>query len=173
MNSGSLCSRTLCIWRILTNNLKLNCFQAPLKHLTEVKVYHAVLINLSYSDQRATSLSGKPWSHGRSRGNGTAVKINQEDYDHLFQTVSPVPPLRPSRVPLKVEQANNARDALAKAIYSRLFDHVVKRVNQCFPFKNSSNFIGVLDIAGFGTKTHSCLACSFALVICTVFVLRN
>lgn len=58
----------------------------------------------------------------------------------------------PSRVPLKVEQANNARDALAKAVYSRLFDHVVKRVNQCFPFETSSNFIGVLDIAGFGNK---------------------
>lgn len=56
----------------------------------------------------------------------------------------------PPRVPLKVEQANNARDALAKAVYSCLFDHVVRRVNQCFPFKTSSNFIGVLDIAGFG-----------------------
>lgn len=59
------------------------------------------------------------------------------------------------RVPLKVEQANNARDALAKAVYSRLFDHVVKRVNQCFPFDTSSNFIGVLDIAGFGNKSSS------------------
>lgn len=53
-------------------------------------------------------------------------------------------------MPLKVEQANNARDALAKAVYSRLFDHVVTRVNQCFPFDSSANFIGVLDIAGFG-----------------------
>ncbi|KAF0021806.1 hypothetical protein F2P81_025941 [Scophthalmus maximus] len=53
-------------------------------------------------------------------------------------------------VPLKVEQANNARDALGKAVYSRLFDHVVTRVNQCFPFDSSANFIGVLDIAGFG-----------------------
>ncbi|CAG10486.1 unnamed protein product, partial [Tetraodon nigroviridis] len=59
------------------------------------------------------------------------------------------------KVPLKVEQANNARDALAKAVYSRLFDHVVKRVNQCFPFKNSSNFIGVLDIAGFEYFEHN------------------
>ncbi|XP_050989429.1 myosin VIb isoform X2 [Labeo rohita] len=59
------------------------------------------------------------------------------------------------KVPLKVEQANNARDALAKAIYSRLFDHVVKRVNQCFPFDTSSNFIGVLDIAGFEYFEHN------------------
>lgn len=59
----------------------------------------------------------------------------------------------PARVPLKVEQANNARDALAKTVYSHLFDHVVNRVNQCFPFETSSYFIGVLDIAGFG-KYH-------------------
>lgn len=53
-------------------------------------------------------------------------------------------------VPLKVYEANNARDALAKAIYSRLFDHVVYRINKSIPFKASSYYIGVLDIAGFG-----------------------
>ncbi|NXI27703.1 MYO6 protein, partial [Sterrhoptilus dennistouni] len=60
-----------------------------------------------------------------------------------------------SLVPLKVEQANNARDALAKTVYSHLFDHVVKRVNQCFPFETSSFFIGVLDIAGFEYFEHN------------------
>ncbi|XP_037099836.1 unconventional myosin-VI-like isoform X1 [Syngnathus acus] len=59
------------------------------------------------------------------------------------------------KVPLKVEQANNARDALAKAVYSRLFDHVVTRVNRCFPFQSSANFIGVLDIAGFEYFEHN------------------
>ncbi|XP_068565215.1 unconventional myosin-VI-like isoform X5 [Cebidichthys violaceus] len=59
------------------------------------------------------------------------------------------------KVPLKVEQANNARDALAKAVYSRLFDHVVTRANQCFPFDDSANFIGVLDIAGFEYFEHN------------------
>ncbi|XP_078504211.1 unconventional myosin-VI isoform X2 [Lissotriton helveticus] len=59
------------------------------------------------------------------------------------------------KVPLKVEQANSARDALAKAVYSRLFDHVVNRVNQCFPFETSSSFIGVLDIAGFEYFEHN------------------
>nr|XP_048701846.1 unconventional myosin-VI isoform X5 [Caretta caretta] len=59
------------------------------------------------------------------------------------------------KVPLKVEQANNARDALAKTVYSHLFDHVVNRVNQCFPFETSSFFIGVLDIAGFEYFEHN------------------
>ncbi|OCT58464.1 hypothetical protein XELAEV_18002136mg [Xenopus laevis] len=59
------------------------------------------------------------------------------------------------KVPLKVQQAENARDALAKAIYSHLFDHVVNRVNQCFPFERSSFFIGVLDIAGFEYFEHN------------------
>ncbi|XP_045860510.1 unconventional myosin-VI isoform X3 [Meles meles] len=59
------------------------------------------------------------------------------------------------KVPLKVEQANNARDALAKTVYSHLFDHVVNRVNQCFPFETSSYFIGVLDIAGFEYFEHN------------------
>uniref|UniRef100_G3T1H2 Unconventional myosin-VI n=1 Tax=Loxodonta africana TaxID=9785 RepID=G3T1H2_LOXAF len=59
------------------------------------------------------------------------------------------------KVPLKVEQANNARDALAKTVYSHLFDHVVNRINQCFPFETSSYFIGVLDIAGFEYFEHN------------------
>lgn len=52
-------------------------------------------------------------------------------------------------VPLKAYEANNARDALAKAVYSRLFDFIVQRINQSIPFSSSSHYIGVLDIAGF------------------------
>uniref|UniRef100_A0A224Z3P3 Myosin VI n=1 Tax=Rhipicephalus zambeziensis TaxID=60191 RepID=A0A224Z3P3_9ACAR len=52
-------------------------------------------------------------------------------------------------VPLKAYEANNARDALAKAVYSKLFDLIVRRINQSIPFSSSSHYIGVLDIAGF------------------------
>ena len=52
-------------------------------------------------------------------------------------------------VPLKVYEASNARDALAKAIYSRLFDYIVKRINDSIPFERSAYYIGILDIAGF------------------------
>ena len=53
-------------------------------------------------------------------------------------------------VPLKVSEAQNARDALAKAIYVKLFDHIVASINKAIPFSSSANFIGLLDIAGFG-----------------------
>lgn len=53
-------------------------------------------------------------------------------------------------VPLKIYEANSARDALAKALYSRLFDFIVQNINQSIPFKSSTYYIGVLDIAGFG-----------------------
>ncbi|GAB6032668.1 Unconventional myosin-VI [Chamberlinius hualienensis] len=52
-------------------------------------------------------------------------------------------------VPLKVHEANGARDALAKAMYARLFDYIVSCINKSIPFSSSSYYIGVLDIAGF------------------------
>ncbi|ESO83449.1 hypothetical protein LOTGIDRAFT_133465 [Lottia gigantea] len=53
------------------------------------------------------------------------------------------------KVPLKAGEAQSGRDALAKAIYSKLFDYIVRRVNEAIPFGSSMNYIGVLDIAGF------------------------
>ncbi|CAH0725342.1 unnamed protein product, partial [Brenthis ino] len=52
-------------------------------------------------------------------------------------------------VPLKTYEACNARDALAKAVYSRLFDYIVRRINDSIPSSASAYYIGVLDIAGF------------------------
>ncbi len=76
----------------------------------------------------------------------------------------------PSSVPLKPDQAGNARDALAKALYLRLFNHIVQRVNQCFPFKSSSFYIGVLDIAGFGEGMKCVRVCVCACVCACVCV---
>ena len=43
---------------------------------------------------------------------------------------------------------------MAKALYSNLFDHIVRSINKSIPFKVSSYYIGVLDIAGFGELNH-------------------
>ncbi|CCD73149.2 Myosin motor domain-containing protein [Caenorhabditis elegans] len=53
------------------------------------------------------------------------------------------------RVPLKPHEACSGRDALSKAIYSKLFDWLVSRINDSIPFEKSTNFVGVLDVAGF------------------------
>ncbi|OWF36327.1 Unconventional myosin-VI [Mizuhopecten yessoensis] len=53
------------------------------------------------------------------------------------------------KVPLKVGEASSARDALAKSVYSRLFDFIVASINKSIPFSSSVSFIGLLDIAGF------------------------
>lgn len=53
-------------------------------------------------------------------------------------------------VPLNPAQAAAARDALAKAIYSNLFDWIVERINRSMKSQGQSSLIiGVLDIYGF------------------------
>ncbi|KAJ2477288.1 class II myosin, partial [Coemansia sp. RSA 2320] len=53
-------------------------------------------------------------------------------------------------VPLNIAQARSARNGLAKAIYDRLFDWIVARVNKAMQARSESSYIiGVLDIYGF------------------------
>jgi len=53
------------------------------------------------------------------------------------------------QVPQNVEQALYARDAFAKALYSKLFDFIVRKINESIEVKTSGKVIGVLDIYGF------------------------
>lgn len=52
---------------------------------------------------------------------------------------------------LNGQQAIDARDALAKAIYGKLFIHIVRRVNDAIykPSQSKRTSIGILDIFGF------------------------
>ncbi|XP_068083790.1 unconventional myosin-Ie [Anabrus simplex] len=52
-------------------------------------------------------------------------------------------------VTLNVEQALYTRDALAKGVYARLFDYLVKRVNSAMETSIQGHNIGILDIYGF------------------------
>ncbi|KAK0174069.1 hypothetical protein PV328_007186 [Microctonus aethiopoides] len=52
-------------------------------------------------------------------------------------------------VTLNVAQALFTRDALAKDIYARLFDYLVKRVNQAMVIAGDPLHIAILDIYGF------------------------
>ncbi|KAJ1762392.1 class II myosin, partial [Coemansia sp. RSA 1591] len=59
-------------------------------------------------------------------------------------------------VPLNIAQAESARNGLAKAIYDRLFDWIVMRVNQAMQARGEARYIiGVLDIYGFEIFDHN------------------
>jgi myosin-6 len=52
---------------------------------------------------------------------------------------------------LSPRDAGFSLNALAKSMYSKLFDWLCDRINTCFPFPQDKtvNYIGILDIAGF------------------------
>ena len=97
------------------------------------------------------------------------LSVSNKDALAAFATVFKVPPAMAEKclcfrtissgvgsrgtvysVPQSVEQAEYARDALAKTIYSRLFDYIIKRINQSMSCNLQSGvIIGVLDIYGF------------------------
>ncbi|KAG8454739.1 hypothetical protein GDO86_001093 [Hymenochirus boettgeri] len=52
-------------------------------------------------------------------------------------------------VTLNVEQASYTRDALSKALYSRVFDFLVEAINKAMQKPHEEYSIGVLDIYGF------------------------
>ncbi|CAN0915754.1 XI-2 [Linum grandiflorum] len=60
------------------------------------------------------------------------------------------------------------RDALAKIVYSRLFDWLVNKINNTIgQDPDSNNLIGVLDIYGFESfKTNRCLAGTLLYSLC-------
>jgi myosin heavy subunit len=55
----------------------------------------------------------------------------------------------PVKVPLRVEQALENRDALAKYVYEKVFHWIVARINKSLAPEQQSSFIGILDIFGF------------------------
>jgi myosin heavy subunit len=57
--------------------------------------------------------------------------------------------------PLTIQESYNSRDAMAKAIYGKMFNWIVKRINDSISLKMNAKsskdlkFIGLLDIFGF------------------------
>ncbi|GBG31386.1 Myosin-1 [Hondaea fermentalgiana] len=85
-----------------------------------------------------------------------AAEQLEVDADTLKQAITTalrrVPGQSPIYSPLSKVQAVDARDALAKAIYSVLFDYLIERINDSLksaPSKVEVRNMGVLDIFGF------------------------
>lgn len=85
------------------------------------------------------------------------LEIDMEDLALWLCTKKMVSMREVFLIPMSIEQAITARDALAKHIYAQLFDWVVAVINKALESDTPKyKFIGVLDIYGFETfETNS------------------
>ena len=75
---------------------------------------------------------------------------------HALTTRTRQTPEGPIVSPIDVKAAEANRDALAKTLYSRLFDWLVERINSSIgQDSNAKSLIGVLDIYGFEQFTNN------------------
>ena len=76
-----------------------------------------------------------------------------EELARWFTSKQLITKLESVEIKLNVKQAEAARDAVAKFLYSKVFEFIVKKLNELLePTEkgaNNSKFIGVLDIYGF------------------------
>ena len=79
------------------------------------------------------------------------IDCNEEDLKQAFTNKSFEVKAEEVTSPLTRDQAIYARDAIAKALYERLFKWLIERLNDSMMNKNSEkkNVIGLLDIYGF------------------------
>lgn len=80
----------------------------------------------------------------------TGLKVDQLA-EAMTTRVRQLPGGKTVRSPQTDTQSKDSRDALAKAIYNKIFDHLVVKINTAFDRDSSPNppFIGILDIFGF------------------------
>ncbi|XP_069956344.1 unconventional myosin-VI isoform X2 [Cherax quadricarinatus] len=136
-------------------NFGLNNQERLAIYTTVAAVLH--LGNVSFEDNPEDTKGGCMVSPGCDGSLKTAAalmgvdsaELNQALLSRVMQTSKGGLKGTVIMVPLKTYEASSARDALAKAMYSKLFDYIVHRINQSIPFSSSSYYIGILDIAGF------------------------
>lgn len=59
------------------------------------------------------------------------------------------------RIKLNAEMAKQATDSLSQLLFDDIFNQIVRQMNLCVNKKTSTNYIGILDIAGFGENLKS------------------
>ncbi|XP_076090328.1 chitin synthase chs-2-like [Mytilus galloprovincialis] len=126
----------------------LHCMLGAIIHLTEVKFKEAdkvneplEIVNIDQVDLAAQLLNVKPLELC------LALIKTKTEYGGLCKGGEPIYYLK------NLEQARDSCDALAKAIYERMFGWVIRRINEALNPTNQRKkvaaSIGILDIAGF------------------------
>ena len=118
------------------------CLLSAIMHLGNVKIVH----------ERKNESSSVEINDESIRIVCELLKVDESHMRHWICNKRIKTASETVNTPLPLSQSMFARDALAKHMYSKLFNWIVEQINKCLesPVKTSS-FIGVLDIYGFET----------------------
>jgi len=106
------------------------------------------------AERNPSTVDGKPPAWLALEYAAELLEIQGQQLEQVLTKRSIVVRGETSVIPLKKKQATQARDSLAKAIYARLFDWLVRRINESFG-DAKGKFIGILDIFGFEIFEHN------------------
>ena len=129
----------------------LNFTDDQIDFITSTTAGVLFLGNLKFADQAVAGTDDKGSKVKTLRDLKQAAELLCVDMDVLNKAVTNrtiVVGVQRTVIPLTKQAAADAKDAIAKAIYGRLFDWLVKRINKATT-GDRGKFVGVLDIFGF------------------------
>ncbi|KAL3048043.1 hypothetical protein OYC64_006763 [Pagothenia borchgrevinki] len=136
--------------------LMLQCFETIGLHADQISTIWAILSsilqlgNVCFSSYESESFEvARIFSEAEARRVGSLLQISSE----ALQTVIThrVTETTYDRIycPLSVESAIESRDAIAKALYSVLFDWLLEQINDWLSPSEMDSTVGIVDIYGF------------------------